>query len=41
VGNLRLADGARAKGFLCEAEAVKDALDISAHGGWRAIIAAS
>jgi allophanate hydrolase len=40
VGNLRLADGTRAKGFLCEAEAIKDALDISAHRGWRAFIAA-
>jgi allophanate hydrolase len=41
VGTLRLADGTRTKGFLCEAEAVKDALEISAHGGWRAFIAAS
>ena len=34
------ADGTEAKGFLVEAEAVKGARDVSAHGGWRAYLAA-
>ena len=38
IGTLRLADGTSPKGFLCEAEAVKGAQDISAFGGWRAFI---
>jgi allophanate hydrolase len=40
IGTLRLADGGTVKGFLCEAEAVRDARDISAFGGWRAFMAA-
>jgi allophanate hydrolase len=36
IGTLQLADGSRPKGFLCEAEAVRGARDISAFGGWRA-----
>lgn len=40
VGTLLLADGSRPKGFLCEAEAVTDAEDISAFSGWRAYMAA-
>ena len=40
IGTLLLADGSRPKGFLCEAEAIKDAEDISTFGGWRAHMAA-
>ena len=40
IGTLTLTDGRQVKGFLGEAEAVKDARDISAMGGWRAYIAA-
>ena len=40
IGTLLLADGTRPKGFLCEAEAVRDARDISSYGGWRAFMAA-
>ena len=39
IGTLRLDDGRSAKGFLVEAEAIRDARDISAFGGWRAYIA--
>ena len=38
IGTLALADGTSAKGFLVEAEAVRDARDISAFGGWRAYL---
>lgn len=41
IGTLRLADGTTPKGFLCEAEGLSGAEDISAHGGWRAFIAAA
>ncbi len=40
IGTLTLADGRQVKGFLGEAEAVRDARDISAFGGWRAYVAA-
>ena len=40
IGTLRLADGRSVKGFLVEAAAVTGAQDISAHGGWRAYLAA-
>ena len=40
IGTLLLADGTRPKGFLCEAEAIRAARDISAYGGWRAYLAA-
>jgi allophanate hydrolase len=40
IGTLSLADGRQVKGFLGEPEAMKDARDISAFGGWRAYIAA-
>jgi len=36
IGTLLLADGSRPKGFLCEAEAIAGADDISTFGGWRA-----
>lgn len=40
IGEIELADGSRVHGFLCEAWAVAEARDISAHGGWRAYLAA-
>jgi allophanate hydrolase len=40
IGTVELADGSRAKGFLCEGHAVEGALDITAFGGWRAYLAA-
>jgi allophanate hydrolase len=39
VGQLQLQDGSRVCGFLCEAFAVRNAQDISHHGGWRAYLA--
>ena len=36
LGSVELADGRWVKGFICEAHALAGALDISAHGGWRA-----
>lgn len=39
IGTLALADGTRVQGFLCEAQALDGASDISAFGGWRAYIA--
>ncbi len=39
VGTLRFTDGTEAKGFLVEAEAVKNAEDISGYGGWRGYLA--
>lgn len=38
IGSLALADGRVVKGFLVEAEATKDATDISKFGGWRAYL---
>ena len=35
IGNIRLKDGRRVKGFLCEEFATHGAEPISAHGGWR------
>ncbi len=40
IGTLTLADGLRAKGFLCEAVGVQGARDVTAFGGWRAFVAA-
>ena len=40
IGTLLLADGTRPKGFLCEAEAIRAASNISSFGGWRAYLAA-
>lgn len=40
IGTIRLADGRQVKGFLCESIAATTAPDISAHGGWRAYLAA-
>jgi allophanate hydrolase len=39
IGKLELADGRQVCGFLCEAQAVGAALDITAHGGWRGYLA--
>ncbi len=36
IGTLTLADGSQVKGFVCEPYAVQGAMDITAHGGWRA-----
>ena len=36
IGTVRLADGRSVKGFLVEPEALGDARDITAYGGWRA-----
>ena len=40
LGGVRLADGTRVTGFLCEPAALAGAEDITAHGGWRAYLAA-
>ncbi|TBW37352.1 allophanate hydrolase [Siculibacillus lacustris] len=40
IGTVELADGARVKGFLCEAAGLDGAEDITASGGWRAHMAA-
>lgn len=39
IGTLELASGERVQGFVCEHRATLDALDITAHGGWRAYMA--
>jgi allophanate hydrolase len=36
LGSIELADGRWVHGFICEPHALVGALDISAHGGWRA-----
>jgi allophanate hydrolase len=41
IGPLDLSDGLSVLGFLCTADAVHQAHDISAYGGWRAYLAAS
>jgi allophanate hydrolase len=38
IGTLAVADGRSVKGFLVEAEATRDARDISAFGGWRSFM---
>lgn len=38
IGTLRLTDGTRVKGFVCEAVATEGAEDISACGGWRGFL---
>jgi len=40
IGTLALANGEAVKGFLVEAEAVKEARDISGFGGWRKFVEA-
>jgi len=39
IGTIELADGTSSQGFVCEAHAVGDATDITAHGGWRSYLA--
>ncbi len=39
IGTLTLADGSSVQGFVCDAEALRDAKDITHLGGWRAYIA--
>jgi len=38
IGNIELADGSWVKGFVCEAEPLDSAPDISSHGGWRSFL---
>jgi len=38
IGSIEMVDGSRIQGFLCEAAAVENALDISHFGGWRAYL---
>ena len=40
LGRVRLDDGTAPVGFLCEPSAIDGAPDITAHGGWRASLAA-
>ena len=40
VGKITLDDGTAVTGFLCEAHAITGAEEVTAHGGWRAYIAA-
>ncbi len=39
IGTVTLEDGIKVKGFLCEAHAIKDALDITDLGSWRRFVA--
>jgi allophanate hydrolase len=41
LGSIELADGRHVHGFLCEAHALRNATDISHHGGWRAYLAST
>jgi allophanate hydrolase len=40
IGSIELSDSSRVQGFVCEAQAVQGAQDISHFGGWRAYMAA-
>lgn len=40
IGTIALRDGTERKGFVCETHALRDAPDISHHGGWRAYLRA-
>ncbi len=40
IGTVELDDGQTVKGFLCEADAVRSATEITEFGGWRAYLAA-
>jgi allophanate hydrolase len=40
IGSIELDDGTFASGFLCEPEALGEAIDISHHGGWRSYLRA-
>jgi allophanate hydrolase len=39
IGTLDMQDSSAVQGFLCESYATEHALDITAHGGWRAYLA--
>ena len=39
IGTVRLASGQLVKGFLVEAEGIKDARDVTGSGGWRKAVA--
>ncbi|OAI27780.1 allophanate hydrolase [Methylomonas koyamae] len=39
IGSVQLQDGSSVQGFVCEAAAVREALDITGYGGWRAYLA--
>jgi allophanate hydrolase len=39
IGHVELENGEKALGFLCEASAAEDAVDITGYGGWRAYLA--
>jgi allophanate hydrolase len=41
IGTIALADGRAVKGYICEADAVAEAREITAYGGWRAYRAAA
>lgn len=41
IGTIELEDGGFVQGFLCESDAIAGAVDISAHGGWRAYLRAT
>ncbi len=41
IGTVTLQDGTDVRGFVCEPRALNGALDITAHGGWRAYLAHS
>jgi allophanate hydrolase len=41
IGTVALEGGETVKGFLCEAEGLAGAADITAFGGWRAYLDAS
>ena len=41
IGTLTLADGSTVQGFICEAQALQGATDISHFGGWRAYMASA
>ena len=38
IGTVTLSDGSAVQGFLCEAYAIEDALDISLFGNWRSYL---
>ncbi|WP_205617460.1 allophanate hydrolase-related protein [Pelomicrobium methylotrophicum] len=40
IGHVTLEDGREVCGFICEATGVRDALDITRYGGWRAWLGA-
>ncbi|WP_071881352.1 allophanate hydrolase-related protein [Thalassoporum mexicanum] len=41
IGTITLESGKQVKGFICEAEGIKTAIDISACGGWRSYLSDS